>query len=245
MKTNSKYDLSAIMGRAWAIRKAAAAECGCKVSEVVWSLCLRQAWSEASVSVATRRTISEWATMADEDKISMIKRCVYKAAARRDYDVWGRGHEINEYVNEAWLRLYKSLDYDNLLATNEGRVAEWLKPISLITVVYQAASISIDTVGYADRKHSVADSYLITDSEGNDIDYLATLPGAADTERAAEILVALKRYRDGLDERGRKVLSRLVHGYTEREIASEVGVSGPAIHKRIAKIRRDLAFLLG
>ena len=41
------YNLNAIMGRAWAIRKSAAAEIGCAVSEVVFSLCLKQAWAEA------------------------------------------------------------------------------------------------------------------------------------------------------------------------------------------------------
>ena len=34
------YNLAAIMRRAWAIRKSAAAEIGCAVSEVVFSLCL-------------------------------------------------------------------------------------------------------------------------------------------------------------------------------------------------------------
>ena len=41
------------MKRAWTIRKAAAVECGCKVSEVVFSLCLVQAWREVKTMKQT------------------------------------------------------------------------------------------------------------------------------------------------------------------------------------------------
>ena len=41
------------MKRAWTIRKAAAVECGCKVSEVVFSLCLVQAWREVKAMEQT------------------------------------------------------------------------------------------------------------------------------------------------------------------------------------------------
>ena len=42
-----KYNLTEIMGRAWEVRKAAAAEMGCKVSEVHMGECLKIAWAEA------------------------------------------------------------------------------------------------------------------------------------------------------------------------------------------------------
>ena len=41
------YNMSETMTRAWAIRKAAAADMGCKVSEVLMGECLKIAWAEA------------------------------------------------------------------------------------------------------------------------------------------------------------------------------------------------------
>ena len=38
---------SEIMKRAWEIRKEAAEKIGCKISEIVFSFCLKQAWAEA------------------------------------------------------------------------------------------------------------------------------------------------------------------------------------------------------
>ena len=61
------YDLAAIMRRAWDIRKNAAAEIGCKVSEVVWGLCLKQAWAEAEGANAEANAsavAADWANMS-------------------------------------------------------------------------------------------------------------------------------------------------------------------------------------
>ena len=50
---NAREQARNAMKRAWTIRKAAAAACGCKVSEVVFSECLRLAWREVKAMEQT------------------------------------------------------------------------------------------------------------------------------------------------------------------------------------------------
>lgn len=47
---NARETAKNAMKRAWTIRKAAAQSIGCKVSEVVFSLCLVQAWREIKMT---------------------------------------------------------------------------------------------------------------------------------------------------------------------------------------------------
>ena len=83
--TNSRkvYDLAAIMRRAWSIRKEAAEEMGCRVSEVVFSLCLKQAWAEAeavNAEVNANEIANEWAGMTERQQVNMMSACIRKAA---------------------------------------------------------------------------------------------------------------------------------------------------------------------
>ena len=77
------YNMSETMTRAWAIRKAAAADMGCKVSEVLMGECLKIAWAEAEGANAETNAAAiagEWANMADADKVRMMTACIRKAA---------------------------------------------------------------------------------------------------------------------------------------------------------------------
>ena len=81
--TRKTYDRAAIMGRAWAIRREAAADMGCSVSEVLMGECLRIAWAEAEGQHAARNAaerVATWGAMAEADQIAMMKRCIHKAA---------------------------------------------------------------------------------------------------------------------------------------------------------------------
>ena len=98
------FNLSAIMGRAWAIRKSAAAEMGCKVSEVVFSLCLKQAWAEAegvNAEINAAAVVAEWAATTPEKQVEWLQRCVVRAA--KDvigYSTEDHYHQFNECA--AW-----------------------------------------------------------------------------------------------------------------------------------------------
>lgn len=255
------YNVRDIMNRAWDIRKAAAAEIGCKVGEVVMGECLRLAWAEAEGVNAEDNAleiVQEWADMADADKVRMMAACVRKAAKNEigystedhylqfsEVPAFGcyRPHDFDEFVNETCIRVLSRLaDVDKLTATNERRAAQGKRPLRLVSVVYNAARASIAAVYYADSKHSAAYDWQIEDGEGNAASYLETCCGDAteNTETAAIIRADVERVRNGLDEIGKQILEMVAAGKTEREIGKAVGISNVAVHKRIVKMRAAL-----
>lgn len=255
------YNVRDIMNRARDIRKAAAAEIGCKVGEIVMGECLRLAWAEAEGVNAEGNAleiVKEWADMADADKVRMLAACVRKAAKNEigystedhylqfsDVPAFGcyRLHDFDEFVNETCIRVLSRLaDVDKLTATNERRAAQGKRPLRLVSVVYNAARASIAAVYYADSKHGAAYDWQIEDGEGNAASYLETCCGDAteNTETAAIIRADVERVRNGLDEIGKQILEMVAAGKTEREIGKAVGISNVAVHKRIVKMRAAL-----
>lgn len=258
------YNVRDIMNRAWDIRKAAAAEIGCKVGEVVMGECLRLAWAEAEGVNAEGNAleiVKEWADMADADKVRMMAACVRKAAKNEigystedhylqfsEVPAFGcyRPHDFAEFVNETCIRVLSRLaDVDKLTATNERRAAQGKRPLRLVSVVYNAARASIAAVYYADSKHGAAYDWEINDGEGNAASFLETCCGDAtvNTETSAIIRADLDTFRDGLDEIGRQILEMVAAHKTEREIGKAVGISNVAVHKRIVKMRAALESL--
>ncbi len=256
-----KYNLSDIMDRAWAIRKAAAVKVGCKVSEVAWSECLKMAWAEAegvNAEVNAVAVINEWAAMSDADKIRMMSACIRKAAKNEigystedhylqfsEVPAFGcyRPHDFDEYVSETVIRVLGKLgDVEKLTATNERRAEKGKRPIKLVSIVYNAARASIAAIYYQDAKHGAAYDWEISDGDGNSASYLETMcgDGHQDTERAATIRAGLKNYKKTLDEIGKQIMEMVIDGKTEREIGKAVGISNVAVHKRIVKMREAL-----
>lgn len=245
------YNMSETMTRAWAIRKAAAADMGCRVSEVLMGECLKIAWAEAEGANAETNAAAiagEWANMADADKVRMMTACIRKAAKNEigystedhylqfsEVPAFGcfRTHDFDEFVSETCIRVLDKLaDLDKLAATNERRAAQGKRPMRLVSVVYNAARASIAAVYYADSKHGAAS-------------FLETCCGDAtvNTETSAIIRADLDAFRDGLDEIGRQILEMVAAHKTEREIGKAVGISNVAVHKRIVKMRAALESL--
>lgn len=245
------YNMSETMTRAWAIRKAAAADMGCKVSEVLMGECLKIAWAEAEGANAETNAAAiagEWANMADADKVRMMTACIRKAAQFSEVPAFGcfRTHDFDEFVSETCIRVLDKLaDLDKLAATNERRAAQGKRPMRLVSVVYNAARASIAAVYYADSKHGAAYDWEINDGEGNAASFLETCCGDAtvNTETSAIIRADLDAFRDGLDEIGRQILEMVAAHKTEREIGKAVGISNVAVHKRIVKMRAALESL--
>lgn len=239
------YNMSETMTRAWAIRKAAAADMGCKVSEVLMGECLKIAWAEAEGANAETNAAAiagEWANMADADKVRMMTACIRKVPAFGCF----RAHDFDEFVSETCIRVLDKLaDLDKLAATNERRAAQGKRPMRLVSVVYNAARASIAAVYYADSKHGAAYDWEINDGEGNAASFLETCCGDAtvNAETSAIIRADLDAFRDGLDEIGRQILEMVAAHKTEREIGKAVGISNVAVHKRIVKMRAALESL--
>lgn len=254
------YDLKAIMSRAWAIRKAAAAEIGCRVSEVIMSECLKMAWAEAEGANAEANAaavVKEWAGTAPTAQVEWLQRCVVRAAK----DVIGystedhyhqfnehaafelHGHDFDEYVNEAYIKLYAA--FDRLAITNERRAEKGLRPRSLRSLVYNAAKAAIMAIWEADKKHgrAIQDPEIINDN-GEAASWIATRAAAAgyDTETSAIIRVDMDKFVAQQDDINKKIIELVQQHYTEREISQALDnkISNVAVHKRIVKMRSAL-----
>lgn len=266
--TNSRkvYDLAAIMRRAWSIRKSAAADMGCAVSDVVFSLCLKQAWAEAEGVNAEANAVAvvdEWAAMGEAGQVKMMSACIRKAAkneirySTEDHYLQFsevpafscfRAHDFDEFLSETVIRvLGKLADVDKLTATNEKRAAQGKRPIRLVSVVYNAARASIAAVYYADSKHGAAYDFDVVNDNGEAESYVETRCGdsSVNTETSAILRAALDDFTASRDEIDRKIIEMVAEQYTEREIAEALEkagrkISNVAVHKRIAKMREAL-----
>lgn len=262
--TKKTYDLKSIMARAWEIRESAAAEIGCKGSEIIWSLCLKMAWAEAEGTNAQSNAyqiIREWNELGENGQVKLIAACI-RVAAKNEIG-YGTGnrylqisetlafggfylHDFDEIVSEVCIRVLDKLDnVDNLTAMNERRATEGKRPLRLTAIVCRAARASIAAIYYQDRKHSVAYDWEIDDGEGITASYLETMivSGRDNTEQSAIIRSTLDKYRETLDRTGQIILELVALEMTERQIAKAVSISNVAVHNRIVKMRAALESL--
>lgn len=261
---NATYNLKSIMTRAWAIARETAVKASCKVSEVYFSDCLKMAWAEAegvNAEVNANKIVREWSALGESGQCKMMTACIRKAAkneiaySTEDHYLQFsevpafslfRAHDFDEFLSETTIRLLDNLsDTGKLVAKNEERAAQGKRPLTLVSLVYNAARASIAAVYYQDGKHGAAYDIEIDDGEGNTASYLETMVGSdgTDTERSAIIRADMGRYVASRDKVDQKIMELLPQGFTERQIGAIVGMSGVAIHKRIAKMRRDLGYL--
>ena len=258
---NHKYDLSAIMRHAWAIRRAAAADMGCSVSAVVWGECLRMAWADAEGLHAEENAaalVAEWNAMDIDAQMRFMTACVRRAAkndigySTEDHYLQFvevpayalHGHDFDEYVNETWLRIAGKLaDPAKLAQVNENRAAAYKRPLCLQKLVYDSAHASIQAIYYADIKHGRACVREIVDADGDTYSYVETMASARrdNTESSAIARVIVEQVISRFDLTGRRIWSYTRLGLTEREIAQYVGISNVAVHKRIAKMKKAVA----
>ena len=266
--TNSRkvYDLAAIMRRAWSIRKEAAEEMGCRVSEVVFSLCLKQAWAEAeavNAEVNANEIANEWAGMTERQQVNMMSACIRKAAkneikfSTEDHYLQFpevpafscfRAHDFDEFISETVIRVLSKLaDVDGLKATNERRAAKGKRPMRLVSIVYNAARASIAAVYYADSKHGAAYDIEVTNDNGEVESYVETRcgDGHENTETSAILRAVLNDFTASRDDIDKKIIELVAKQYTEREIAEALEkagrkISNVAVHKRIVKMREAL-----
>ena len=261
-----KYNLTTIMSRAWAIRKSAAAEIGCAVSEVVFSLCLKQAWAEAeavNAEVNANEIANEWAGMTERQQVNMMSACIRKAAkneikfSTEDHYLQFsevpafscfRAHDFDEFISETVIRVLSKLaDVDGLKATNERRAAKGKRPMRLVSIVYNAARASIAAVYYADSKHGAAYDIEVTNDNGEVESYVETRcgDGHENTETSAILRAVLNDFTASRDDIDKKIIELVAKQYTEREIAEALEkagrkISNVAVHKRIVKMREAL-----
>lgn len=247
------YNLKTIMCRAWDIYRANWTEGGLRP---VFGICLAMAWED--IKNSPENVIAQWEEMTDKQKINLLTASVKKAAkneiAYSTQDKYNQYNEvvlwelfqIDDLINETVLKLIPKLDVGYLKAINQRREQKRLTNISLVALTCIAAKNAIRCMYRNELKHGRASVRTIQDKNGNDynyIDAMATSP-KDNTEKAAFVHIAIENVVNRRDEYDRIIIEGKRDGYTEREIARIIDMSGPAVHKRIKKIRSALAFEL-
>ena len=186
--------------------------------------------------------ISEWNGMNAREQIRFITACIFKIIKAQPA---GTLYEINEIVNEAWLRITDNMTADKLNAINERRAAQGKATTTLAGIVFRAARASIAAISYSDKKHAAARVRTVKSEGGEEADYIDTMTAIKnDTEAAAILSVDLQRFITSRDSTDQQIIYGLMEKRTERELAAVAGISAPAVHKRIVKMRAALAEII-
>ena len=190
----------------------------------------------------TAAIISEWNGLTTQEQINFITACTFKIIKAQPT---GTRYEINEVINEAWLRITGNLTADRLNAINERRATQGKATTTLAGIVYRATRASIAAISRSEKKHAAASVRTVKSEDGEEADYIDTMTASGyDTETAAILRTTLERFAASRDEIDQQIIDGMVDGLTERELADIVGISNVAVHKRIAKIRIALASIL-
>ena len=242
-----------IMAQAWSIYREAAQGCAAGIRPI-FGICLAMAWEQARAEQnKPRNVIAAWARRSSAEQINMLQAAVKKAAgaeigAARLSAFWS-AHELDEIVNDSWLKLAERLDEGYLEKQNEKRAQAGKDALSLVTLVYRAAK---DTIrGYLpDMERSAARADNVTEQDGETLDLFDVIEDKRDgdgrelvnrpTEAAALVKVSLADFSNKRDEIDRLIIEGIRDGYKQNEIAQAVGVSPVAINKRLQKIRAAL-----
>ena len=183
--------------------------------------------------------INQWDSMTGEEQYTFCKNCV-----KRELKMGRRlkaGIEFDDAVQgtaERVLTVLAStvkLDADTVRRESQGKAAN-----TLVAVVCRAAHATVERMAYHDAKDSVAANWTISDDEGHEIDVLDTIAATENIEDAAIFRATLQQFVKSLDEINQKILSWKINGLTERELAPIVGISHVAVHKRLAKMQKEL-----
>lgn len=190
-----------------------------------------------------KEIINQWNSMSDEQKLSMCENCVKRAIKQ------GRklkaGYDFDDAVQSTAERVLKVLKNPAKLdADTERRESQGKATNTLNAVICRAANNTMESIAHHSSKESKATIQTITNEDGEELDVLDIIAARANTEESAIFRATLKQFMKGLDDMNRKILAGRIQGKTEREIAPSLGITAPAVHKRIVKIRAELAELL-
>lgn len=134
----------------------------------------------------------------------------------------------DELIGETWLGMVKRLDADKLYKANAKRADEGKAPLTIRQVAFRAAHSAAELDRYDRNKHNALplETWEAVDG-GNMEDQIITR-------------LTLEGFAVGRDTVDKLIIKMLPEGYTERQIGVPADMTGPAIHKRIVKIRDGL-----
>lgn len=176
--------------------------------------------------------IQEWDSKTGREQQEFIKACVLKAA-KQEFGMsalYQHGHNIDEYISEVWIELTENrLTPANVERDNAKRERDGKAPITLASMIYKATRAVMSASIRHDRKADSRDGGELDPEQHKGIDTTADIIATLD----------FQNFLAGLDSTNRKICEMKIEGIPEREIGKALGISGPAVHKRIEKVRKE------
>lgn len=186
--------------------------------------------------------IAEWNAKDGTEQYNFCRNCVLKAI--KEGRRLAHGDELGDATNSTYTTVAGNLlDVDKLAKKIERRASQGFTD-SLAAIISRAAKANLQREMSRAERDSVVISDTATNGSGEEYSLFDTIAGTADTERAATIRATLKNFYNGLDGKNKIIFGGMMEGKTEREIAPTVEISNIAVHKRMVKIRAELAALL-
>lgn len=192
----------------------------------------------------TENIMQQWNALDTMQQINLITANV-KKAAREEVAAYAalflEQHQIDAFINEAWIKLAERLNVEYLDKLNAKRRAAGKADISLLSLVYRAAKDAIRTAQRDDRRHQRC-RVEITGEDGEPLDRLETIASIGRNAAMEDVTfwLALEQFTSSRDKIDRIIIECKSNSLTEREIAETVGMTCAAVHKRIVKIRQAL-----
>lgn len=185
---------------------------------------------------------AEWNAKSGEERLNFCRNCVLKGI--REGRRLAHGDELDDAINSTYeLVAGNLLDVDKLAKKIERRASQGFTD-SLAAIISRAAKATLQREIDREKRESVVISDTATNGSGEEYSLFDTIAATDDTEKAATIRAILTDFYNGLDSKNKIVFGWMIQGKTEREIAPTVEISNIAVHKRMVKIRAELAALL-
>ncbi len=202
---------------------------------------LRICWADALQPSA----LEEWLSMSGAEQYSALQRMTRYAIRKDSAETDSRGqYRANRF---AWI--VDADDVAAIVADAWTRVAEAVvnpryADDSLKRILYRAVCSAAQRINRAEKRHASAlrlDAYTADDGTQATREFIELQAGAA-AERIAPDPYTATAIKDSIeraarDDRDRAIIRALAAGYTQAEIAARVGISQPAVHKRVTAIK--------
>lgn len=171
-------------------------------------------------------SMEAWEAIGAPEQVEIITR----AAKRATYiaGAYGVVLTVDEIMGATWEGTVKRLDADRLDKANTKRTAEGKQPLTIMQVVHRAAHGAAELDRYDRIKHDALP--------------LEAWAGIDDSSMEDRIInrLTVEDFIAQQDNRGQSVIELICEGFTEREIGKAVGVSGAAVNKRKARMKKEL-----
>lgn len=256
VEKTSKYDVAAIMRRAWEI----AHKCKAEGLTPVFGICLNMAWMEAK-SGSPSDIIAQWNAMDDTKQINVVTACFKKTCKEvigrstedkyngvNDKWLWEclRGTSLEELQNACFVYVLDRMNIEWITRSNERRAKKGMRDVTFISVIYSACKAAMTKFYRNEISHVKAELPETMKQAGSGETFsLFDIKGTTDDKlEAIPFNETVNQFMDKLEGIDKEIFRKLAQGMTERVISEQVGKSKTAVHARIERMRKELAKVL-